>query len=128
MIETVLLFLHRILQHPAVLSLIVLLALFFFRRKLLRRKERNGIYALSRETRQLAAVFSSFEKSLAKKSRRKRPPDRTLQEFYADASPEIRSLVSEYEEMRYREQVPEKEHIRSFERQCRGVLKQMGKK
>ena len=123
-IETAFLFLHRLLRHPAVLSGIALFAGYLLYRKQFRRKKGNGISGLSRETGQLAAVFASFEKQLAGKTRRKRPPCRTLQEFYSDAPPEIRALISDYEQLRYREQPPDRESIRTFQRKCRDLLKQ----
>ncbi len=125
LIETAVLFLHRILLHPAILSAIGILVLFLIRKKLRRRKKQTGISAPSGEIRRLASIFASFEKQLAKKSRRKRPPEQTLQVFYAGAPQEVRSLVSDYEQLRYREQPPDQDSILAFERQCRKVLTQL---
>lgn len=129
LIESAFLFMSRLIRHPAGLLLIAGVLLFLLHRKLRGRKNRSAATARTpRETRQLASVFAAFEKHLAGKTRRKRLPAQTLQDFYADAPAEIRSLISEYEAMRYRETPPEKQQISDFERKCRNLLKQIREK
>lgn len=122
-IETAFLFLQRILRNPTALLLIALIVLFFVYRRIHGVKPKRGIPHASYEIRRLSAVFASFEKRFARKTHRKRPPEETLQAFYSKAPADVRKLVAEYENMRYRERSPSREQIQSFAQRCREILK-----
>ena len=120
-LETAVLFLHRIFRNPAVLLLLALFVFWILYRRFRRRRRRDE-WEIPRETRQLAAMFARFERRVAKRTGLKRPSGSTLQAFYGDFPEEIRSVVSEYESLRYRESPPDRERIRAWERKSGEVL------
>ena len=127
-IEAVSGFLPRLLRHPAVLAVLLLSAAVLLYRYFSRRNRKRHRKRLNCEVRLLSAAFVSFERKYAAQFHKKRPKEQTLQSFYADAPREIREYIAEYEAMRYREQPPEPDRVRSFAARGKLLLKNLPKR
>ena len=121
--------LKRILLHPAFFAVLLAAASVplyrYFRRRI---HVRTGKGIQSAGKRRLAAGFAAFERNYAAATRKKRPERMTLQAFYGDAPEEIRSYVSEYESMRYREQSPQEDAVRRFALRGKVLLKNLSRR
>ena len=123
-IKAVFLFLFEALMRPWVgipaLFLIAALAV-----RLLFRRRKAGIAIPDPNRRALSAAEADFERSYSRKSGRKRAPAETLSIYFANAPEPVRSLMRDYETLRYAERNPSAEEVHAFRRRFRRMKKQL---
>lgn len=72
----------------------------------------------------LRSAYTEFERFYCRKTRKQRAPGETLSAFYAHAPEAVRSLIREYEALRYAEAPPDPESVRAFRQRFRTMRKQ----